>query len=140
MDALRPYGPGSQRQALLTVHQALQTRGQKMPDELLELATDLAKKFLASPRERQVTMGAELARQLKLIAVRSQLEVIATRGKFTAARATAIDACVACDPAGSVSMLAAFWASDMSRQNARSLLVAGGYPMVRSQSAQATPP
>jgi hypothetical protein len=96
-----------QRAALVAVYQALETRGQAMPAELAARAADVAGRLLLSERERQVTIGVELARQLKLAVVRPQLERVVTSDKFPSARAAAIDACVACDPAASVPMLAA---------------------------------
>jgi putative heme-binding domain-containing protein len=105
--ALRSEGMVAQRLVVLSVHQALQTRGEEMPDELLGLAKDVAGRLLSSPRERQVIVGADLARQLKLAAVRPQLEQVARSDKFQGARAAAIDACVACDAAASVPLVVA---------------------------------
>ena len=95
-----------QQAAVLAVHQALQARGQQTPEELVAVANDVAAKLLSSGRQRQIVQGVNLAREMKLSAVRTQLEAIATGGEYAAVRPAAIDACVACDPAGSVPMLA----------------------------------
>jgi putative heme-binding domain-containing protein len=95
-----------QQAAVLAVHQALQSRGQQSPEELVAVANDVATKLLSSGRQRQIVQGVNLAREMKLSAVRTQLEAIATGGEPPAIRPAAIDACVACDPAGSVPMLA----------------------------------
>jgi putative heme-binding domain-containing protein len=111
VEKLRDEPVMRQRAVVATVHQALQARGMQTPEGLIERANDVAATLLSSGRERQVAQGAELARELKLVAVRPQLEQIATGAKFPGARPAAIDACVACDPAGSVSMLARLAAS-----------------------------
>jgi putative heme-binding domain-containing protein len=95
----------------MAVHQALQARGQQTPEELIAVANDLATKLLTSGRQRQIVQGVSLAREMKLSAVRTQLEAIATVSDYAAVRPAAIDACVACDPAGSVPMLGRLAAS-----------------------------
>jgi putative heme-binding domain-containing protein len=123
-----------QRAALVAVYQALEARGQAMPAELAARAADVAARLLLSERERQVTMGAELARQLKLAVVRPQLERVVTSDKFPSARVAAIDACVACDPAASVPMLAAL-AGDSSQPMALRQKAAQGLGAVNNGAA-----
>jgi putative heme-binding domain-containing protein len=106
VEKLRDEPPMRQRRLLAAVHQALQARGAKPPDDIVAWANGVAEKLLASQREREVVQGAELAREMKLAAVRPALERIAIESNFAAVRPAAIDACVACDPAGSVAMLA----------------------------------
>jgi putative heme-binding domain-containing protein len=100
-----------QRTVLVGVHQALQARGMPTPDAIIGRANSVARKLLSSGRARQVSQAAELAREMKLKAVRPELEQIAISNKFPGVRPAAIDACVACDSAGSVPMLATIAAS-----------------------------
>ena len=95
-----------QQAAVMAVHQALQARGQQTPDELVSVANDVATKLLSSDRQRQIVQGVSLAREMKLSAVRPQLEAIAIGKEYAAVRPAAIDARVACDPAGSIPLLA----------------------------------
>ncbi|MEX2139889.1 MAG: PVC-type heme-binding CxxCH protein [Pirellulales bacterium] len=111
VERLRDEPAPRQRTALVAMHQALQARGMQTPETLIAWANDVATKLLSSVRERQVAQGAELAREMKLRAVRPQLEQIATGDEFPGVRPAAIDACVACDPAGSMPMLARLAAS-----------------------------
>jgi putative heme-binding domain-containing protein len=106
VEKLREEPAGRQRSALVEVHRALQARGTKTPDKIVTWATDVAAKLLASKRERDVAGGIEIARQMKLAAVRPRLEEIANGNGFESLRPAAIDACVACDAFGSIGMLA----------------------------------
>ncbi len=87
------------------VHKSLQARGATTPNELIDWANTVAATLLASQREREVNQGIELAREMRLAAVRDKLEAVAAGDKFQNIRPAAIDACVACDAAGSVKML-----------------------------------
>ena len=106
IENLRDEPAPRQRTVLMAIYRALQARGMQTPEALVERANDVATKLLSSARAGQLAQGAELAREMKLNAVRPQLEQLATSNKFPGVRPAAIDACVACDPAGSVPMLA----------------------------------
>jgi putative heme-binding domain-containing protein len=103
---IRNQQMAEQPSALRTVHQALEARGLKAPEDLIVLADELVANLLSSGRQRDVVDGVSLAREMKLSAVRPQLEGIATGNHLPAVRSLAIDAYVATDPAGSVGMLA----------------------------------
>lgn len=115
----------AQRRVLSAIHRGLQARGITLPTELVEWAVQIGRKLLTSTHERQVAQGLELARELRLPELREQAEQIAREARFTGLRPAAIDACVACDAAGSIKLLA-------------QLIAAGKEPMaLRQKAAQA---
>jgi putative heme-binding domain-containing protein len=105
IEKLRDRPPLEQRAVLGVVHKSLQARGAAIPAELTEWANSVADSLLSSGRQREVVQGVELAREMRLAAVRDKLQAIAAGDKFQNIRPAAIDACVACDAAGSVKML-----------------------------------
>jgi putative heme-binding domain-containing protein len=111
LEKLRDAPTMRQRRVLAVVHQALQARGAETPSRVVEWANTVAQKLLGSEREREVVQGASLARELKLVAVLEELQNLARTDRFPQVRAVAIDACVACDPAASIPLLANLAAS-----------------------------
>jgi putative heme-binding domain-containing protein len=106
VDRLQEQPLGKQRGAVTAFHEALTARGTPVPENIVAWANRVAATLIATGRERPMIQGVELARTMKLSAVRPQLEELAAASRFTAVRPIAIDACVACDPAGSVPFLA----------------------------------
>ncbi len=104
-EKLRDQPTSRERAVLAVVHNNLQARGAVTPKELIDWANAVAATLLASQREREVNQGIELAREMRLASVRDKLEAVASGDKFQNIRPAAIDACVACDAAGSVKIL-----------------------------------
>jgi len=95
----------TQQTVLETLNRATQARGGKLPKNTLNWAVELANRLLNSKSKFKVRHGIRLARELRLMAVYDQLMRLATTPR-SPLRNDAMDACVANDPARSVSMLA----------------------------------
>ncbi|MEX2120822.1 MAG: PVC-type heme-binding CxxCH protein [Pirellulales bacterium] len=97
--------PNEQREVLLALHRAVQSRGRALPETTLGWAGRLAKQLLADDRPGRVQGGIELARELRLGLYDELHQIAAAGSRFANLRSAAIDACMANEPVRSVGLL-----------------------------------
>jgi putative heme-binding domain-containing protein len=99
--------PRRRRAVILALASASQERGKPLPPAMAKLGLDVAKRLLSDKDAETVGEGIELARELRMPELRTELSALAAAdSKFGRLRPLAIDAILANDPAGSISLLA----------------------------------
>ncbi|MGH7138396.1 MAG: HEAT repeat domain-containing protein, partial [Pirellulales bacterium] len=95
------------REMALALHRAGQARGSADPERLSRYALDAARKLLSSEDMGLVRSGVDVAREMRLAPLYSELAaLVAAEGRPVELRSAAIDACLANDAPGSIALLA----------------------------------
>ncbi len=97
--------PVQQAGLLRELGRATQERGLPLPAELADWAARLASAMLAADQEQQLRAGIELAQQYRPPVFDALARAAGPQARFEGQRRAAIDACVANDPARSVTVL-----------------------------------